>query len=76
MWYYGNVKGNFTDPSGNAYQLSYNILKGELGVVYSLNHSPLFFEGGAVGESLHNKTNAPGNASNFGPYIGIGLKIP
>ncbi len=76
VWYYGNVKGNFTDPSGNAYQLSYNILKGELGVVYSLYHSPLFFEGGAIGESDHNKTNAPGNASNFGPYIGIGLKIP
>jgi hypothetical protein len=76
VWYYANVKGNFTDPSGTAYQLSYNIFKGELGVVYSLPKSPLFFEGGAVGESLRNKTNAPISASNFGPYIGIGLKIP
>jgi Copper amine oxidase N-terminal domain len=76
VWYYGNVKGNFTDPTGNAYQLSYNILKGDLGVTYSFNHSPLFFEGGVIGESLHNKTNAPSNASNFGPYIGIGLKMP
>jgi hypothetical protein len=76
VWYYANVKGNFTDPSGMAYQLSYNILKGELGVTYSLYKSPLFFEAGALGEELHNKTNAPVNANNFGPYIGIGLKLP
>jgi hypothetical protein len=77
VWYYGNVKGNFTDPSGNAYQLAYNIIKGDLGVTYTLGaHSPLFFEGGVLGEELHNKTNAPTNANNFGPYIGIGLRLP
>ena len=76
VWYYSNVKGNFTDPAGNAYALSYNILKGEFGVTYSLYKSPLFFEGGVLGEELHNKTNAPVNANNFGPYIGVGLKIP
>ncbi|HEX8805492.1 MAG TPA: hypothetical protein VF741_01035, partial [Candidatus Aquilonibacter sp.] len=67
---------NFTDPSGAAYQLAYNIYRYELGVTFSLHNSPLFFEGGALGESLHNKRNAPIDATNFGPYIGIGLKIP
>ncbi len=75
VWYYGNVKGNFTDPSGNAYALAYNILNYQLGITYAFGQSPLFIEGGAVGQSLHNKSNAPSNASNFGPFIGLGLKF-
>ncbi|HUA08037.1 MAG TPA: copper amine oxidase N-terminal domain-containing protein [Candidatus Acidoferrales bacterium] len=75
VWYYGNVKGNFTDPSGNVYQLAYNILKGQLGVTYSFQGSPLFLEAAVIGEELKNKTNAPSDGGNFGPYVGIGLKF-
>ncbi len=75
VWYYGNVKGTFTDPVGNNYQLAYNVLKAELGLAYSFQNSPLFIEGGVLGESAKNKTNAPSDASNFGPYVGIGLKF-
>jgi hypothetical protein len=75
VWYYGNVKGNFTDPSGNAYQLAYNILNYQVGVTYAFGNSPLFIEGGVVGQTLKNKINAPSDASNFGPFIGLGLKF-
>ena len=75
VWYYGNVKGNFTDPSGNAYQLAYNILNYQVGVTYAFGNSPLFIEGGVVGQTLKNKINAPSAASNFGPFIGLGLKF-
>ena len=76
VWYYPNVKGNFTDPSGNAYQTAYNIFKGDVGVVYSFPRSPIFVEGGVLGEEDHVKSGFPVNASNFGPYVGLGLKIP
>ncbi len=75
IYYYPNVKGNFTDPTGTMYQLSYNILKSQIGLAYAFQGSPLFIEGGILGESLRNKLNAPGNATNFGPYIGLGLKF-
>ncbi|HTU71273.1 MAG TPA: copper amine oxidase N-terminal domain-containing protein [Candidatus Baltobacteraceae bacterium] len=75
VWYYGNVKGNFTDPSGTTYQLAYNIIKAQFGLTYSFQGSPLFVEGGVLGESLKNKINAPGDASNFGPYVGLGIKF-
>ncbi len=75
VWYYGNVKGNFTDPSGNTYQLAYNILNYTAGITYAFAGTPIFLEGGYVGSDLHNKINAPSDASNAGPFIGIGLKF-
>ncbi|HUN29784.1 MAG TPA: copper amine oxidase N-terminal domain-containing protein [Alphaproteobacteria bacterium] len=75
VWYYGNVKGNFTDPSGNSYALAYNILNYQLGLTYAFGNSPLFIEGGMIGQEIKNKTNAPSDASNFGPFIGLGLKF-
>jgi hypothetical protein len=75
VWYYANVKGNFTDPTGTTYELAYNILKYDIGVTYSFVNGPIFIEAGALGESLRNKLNAPVNASNFGGYAGIGLKF-
>ncbi|MDE2481595.1 MAG: copper amine oxidase N-terminal domain-containing protein [bacterium] len=77
VWYYGNVKGN-TDAAftgGTSYQLAYNVLKAQIGVAYSFANSPLFIEGGVLGESYRNKTNAPSDGGNFGPYIGLGLKF-
>jgi hypothetical protein len=76
VWYYGNVKGNFTDPgTGVIYQLAYNILEGQIGLTYAFQGSPLFLEAGAMGEELKNKMNAPSNGSVFGPYVGLGLKF-
>jgi len=76
VYYYGNVKGNFTDPGTLiGYQLSYNILKYQLGVTYVITGSPLFIDAGLIGESAKNKLNAPSNASNFAGYVGLGLKF-
>jgi hypothetical protein len=81
IWYYGNAKGNFTVPgtgfadSGASETLAYNILKTQFGFTYSFQNSPLFFEAGVMGESLKAKTNAPSSISEFGPYVGLGIKF-
>ncbi len=76
IYYYGNAKGNFTDPgTGVGYQLAYNILKTQFGLTYSFQNSPLFIDAGVLGESYKNKTNAPADGSNFGPYVGLGIKF-
>ncbi|MDP9025583.1 MAG: hypothetical protein M3N13_09445, partial [Candidatus Eremiobacteraeota bacterium] len=83
VWYYGNAKGNFTVPtstpptldSGTTLALAYNILKAQFGVTYSFQGSPLFIDAGVMGDSLKAKTNAPASGSQFGPYIGLGIKF-
>jgi hypothetical protein len=75
VWYYPNVKGNFTDPTNVGYQLAYNFLKYQIGVDWVISHSPIFIEGGWQGISGTNKTNAPVNTSINGPFAGIGIKF-
>ncbi len=77
VWYYGNVKGttNASYSGGTSYTLAYNVLKTQLGLSYSFANSPLFIEAGVDGESQQAKTNAPGGGSNFGAYVGLGLKF-
>ena len=77
-WYYSNVKGTYNNPGSpsNGLSLSYNILKFQLGGMYSFTgNSPLLIDFGVLGETGQGKTNAPGNFNNFGPYIGLGLKF-
>jgi len=76
VWYYGNVKGNFTDPGTLInYNLAYNVLKYNLGVAFSFVNSPIFLEGGFMGDRGTNKINAPSDFSHNGPYVGLGLKF-
>jgi hypothetical protein len=76
IYYYANVKGNYTTPGGTEYQLAYNILRYDAGLTWAFSkNGPLFIEAGVLGEDLRNKINAPVNATNFGPYAGIGLKF-
>ena len=76
IYYYPNVKGTFTTNTGSQYQLAYNILRYDIGLSVPLSKDgPLYLEAGILGESLRNSLNAPVNASNFGPYAGIGLKF-
>ena len=74
-YYYPNTKGNFTDPSGNVYTLSYNFLKYQIGFDYVFGNSPIFIEAGWQGLSGTNKTNAPVNYTANGPFAGIGIKF-
>jgi len=75
IWYYPNVKGNFTDPAGRGFNLAYNVWKYALGVNYSLKGSPIFFDAGYLGETGTGRVNAPSSYTLNGPYVGLGLKF-
>ncbi len=75
-YYYPNAKGNFTDPgTGINYDLSYNILKYQLGLNYVFGGGPVFLDLGWQGINGKNKTNAPSDISANGPYLGLGIKF-
>jgi hypothetical protein len=74
-WYYPNVKGNFTDPLGNQFNLAYNMLKYQIGGTVKFGSSPVFLDLGYLGETAKNKSNAPSNTSVNGPYVGLGIKF-
>ncbi len=74
-WYYPNTKGTFTAPNGTEYQLAYDYLKYQIGLNYVLGNSPVFIDLGWMGDRGTNKTNAPANTSENGPYVGLGIKF-
>lgn len=75
-WYYPRVKGNFTDPgTGIGYTLAYRILKYQIGGTYVFGNSPVFLDLGWMGDNGRNQTNAPGDFSHNGPYLGLGIKF-
>ncbi len=77
VWYYPNNKATCdvtVCPSG-PFTLSYNILKYQIGGTYRFGTSPVFLDLGFLGSSLQNKTNAPSNVTNSGPYLGLGIRF-
>ena len=73
--YYGNVSGT-TSPSftgGNAIKFAYILTRYDLGATYSFQNVPLFIEAGYKGDAWHERFNAPGSATDGGPYVGLGL---
>ncbi len=83
VWYYPSVSGtgNFprlTSSGGTTtvnLNLAYSILKYQIGVDYVIGKSPIYIEGGWMGDSWSGKTNAPINRSYNGPFAGIGLRV-
>jgi hypothetical protein len=76
LWYYPNAKGSFTDPGTQiGYQLAYNVLKYQVGGTVAFGTSPIFIDLGWIGDNGKNKTNAPGDFSQNGPYVGLGIKF-
>jgi hypothetical protein len=75
VFYYPSIKGNYTDPFGNAYSLAYNALRYDVGVTYRITHFPVYLEAGFTGERDTNKTNAPSNWSANSIYAGLGFKF-
>jgi hypothetical protein len=76
-YYYPSVKGTCGTnicPSG-PFTLSYNILKYDVGVVYSFTGIPLFIEGGFLGDRGWQQDAAPAPFSESGPYVGLGIKF-
>jgi hypothetical protein len=83
--YYFGVNGNYTSTplacgsastsAGCTYNVSYNILKYDIGVSYTFPGFPLFIEAGFLGDRGYNLNAAPIGFSESGPYAGIGLKV-
>ena len=76
MWYYPNIRGNFTDPSGTTFGLAYNIFKYEIGGTFTFSPTlPLYIEFGFLGDKGTGRSNAPSDFSHSGPFVGLGLKF-
>jgi hypothetical protein len=76
FWDYPNVKGTYAPPGAPSYQLQENVYKYQLGLTYVLPGTPVFFEGGLLGDRGFYKLNAPGPGfSENGGYIGLGIKF-
>jgi hypothetical protein len=80
IWYYPNVHGTYTNPAitppfSTSYGIGYNILKYQAGVNYVFGNSPIFIEGGWMGDSWSVHSGAPVNRSYNGPFVGLGVKF-
>jgi hypothetical protein len=81
--YYFGVNGNYSSTplacgstsAGCTYNVSYNILKYDIGVSYTFPGFPIFIEAGFLGDRGWNNMAAPIGFSESGPYAGIGLKL-
>ncbi len=70
VFYYPRVKG------GNGlYDLGYHVTSYRAGFTYALGQSPLFVDGGVVGDSGSNAFNAPSGFTHNGAFLGLGLKL-
>jgi hypothetical protein len=74
-YYAPSVKGNFTDPLGNQFNLDYQILKYQVGGDLTFGNSPVYLDFGYLGDRETNKVSAPSNATHNGPYAGLGVKF-
>jgi hypothetical protein len=90
-YYYFSVRGNYTTSSGIinsaypggscspslpcTYNVGYQVLKYDAGVLYSFQGAPIFIEAGFLGDRGWPQMSAPGGFSEYGPYAGIGVKF-
>lgn len=71
--YYPTVGGTFVSPGGTSFKLAYRILRYNAGIALSIPSTPIFVEGGFLGDSGTNSTNAPGGFSHNSIYAGLGI---
>jgi len=84
-YYYPSILGKYTatspastgctPPSPCIYGVAYGVLKYDVGVEYSFENIPLFIEGGFLGDRGWAQQSAPSSFSEFGPYVGLGVKF-
>jgi len=75
MYYYPSLTTNGSQNIGDGTfgQVQYRYLKYNVGLTLDLGHSPLFFQGGYLGDRGYNKQNAPSDFNHEGPYAGLGV---
>jgi len=71
--YYPTVSGTFVDPFGKSFKLSYRVLKYQAGVTLAIPSTPIFLEGGFLGDRGTNATNAPSAYTKNGYFAGLGI---
>jgi hypothetical protein len=75
-YYYPQIKGTCTAPSpcgAGPFDLEYRIFRYEVGATYSIQGTPIFIEGGWIGDNGKNKLNAPSDFSHNAGYVGVGI---
>jgi Copper amine oxidase N-terminal domain len=79
IFYYPNVRGQYTVPSGPNAGLSlttaYQIYKYDLGLNYEFGRSPFYTFAGFSGDKYTHKQASPSDQTHAGPYLGFGLKF-
>ncbi len=75
MYYYPSLTTNGSQNLGDGTfgQVQYRYLKYNVGLTLDLGHSPLFLEGGYLGDHGYDKQNAPSDFTHQGPYAGLGI---
>jgi hypothetical protein len=58
---------------GSIGEVQYRYLKYDVGLILDFGRSPLFLEGGYLGDRGTNKQNAPSDFTHQGPYAGLGI---
>jgi hypothetical protein len=73
-YYYPQIKGDCTSacPQG-PFDLEYRMLRYEIGATYAIQGTPVFIEGGWIGDNGKNKLNAPADFSHNAGFVGIGI---
>ena len=79
IYYYPNVSGTYSNAAINTgpttFGIGYNVLKYQVGVMYSFVPS-FYLDAGWAGENWANKNNAPISMSFNGGYVGLGFWVP
>ncbi len=73
VYYYPTISGNYTDVFGFGQKLQYRLLHYQAGLSINIPKTPLFFEGGYLGDRGTAKQNAPSDFSENSFYGGIGF---
>jgi hypothetical protein len=74
-YYYPQVKGtcDIAACPGGPFDLEYRILRYEIGLTLSIPGTPIYIEGGWIGDSGRNKLNAPSDFSHNAGFVGLGI---
>jgi hypothetical protein len=75
FWYYPQIYGNYSNAVIPETSLAYKMYKYQVGLDYVIGKSPIFIDLGWMGDNLTNKTNAPSNVTDNGPFAGLGIKF-
>jgi len=79
-YWYPNINGNYTVTSGpqtgTSFKLAYRVLRYQIGATVGFGRNfPLFLDLGFIGDRGSNVSNAPGDYTHNGGYVGLGLKF-